>query len=266
MKNTLLAPIEKLNQLVESKKFIGEVVDLDVLKFSGVFVLKNAFCKDTINKYAEIYFNGKGLDRVALHLTAVSFDDNHQLNQIAYEPEFIKAISNFFDGHVGSDGVRVVKKDKIDTKPVFLHQDICYQIGGSERYSCFICLTDCMPENGSLSIYPGTQNFGYLGDAGEIGDILPAGYPKIVSNTQSGDIVIMHSAAWHESPANINLTDRVYLEVHIQDANDPTTKNIICGERTSEWSNLLSAEEIFINSRTQRLKSLYQQINELTAK
>jgi hypothetical protein len=76
----------------------------------------------------------------------------------------------------------------------------------------------------------------------------------------------MHSAAWHESPPNTDLTDRVYLEVHIQDANDPSTKNVICGERTSEWSNLLTVDAIFVNSRTQRLKNLYQQIDELTAK
>jgi hypothetical protein len=262
----LSAPLDKLNELVEQTHFIGETIDLDVLKFSGVFVLQNAFCKNTIDKYANIYFNSLGLNRTPFHLTEVKFDEQHEFNSIILEPEFKKAISHFFNGNVGNDWIRLVKKDSVDVKPVFLHQDICYQIGGFERYSCFISLTDCTPENGSLAIYPGTQHFGYLGDAGEIGDILPTEYPKIVSNTKAGDIIIMHSAAWHESPANTDLTDRVYLEVHIQDANEPTTKNIICGERTSEWSNLLSGDEMFVNSRTQRLKSLYQQVNELKAK
>ena len=57
MKHKLSAPVEKLNDLVEQRQFIGNVVDLDVLQFSGVFVLQNAFCKNTIDKYANIYFN-----------------------------------------------------------------------------------------------------------------------------------------------------------------------------------------------------------------
>ena len=267
MTKKLSAPLEKLNQLVESKCFIGEVVDLDVLKFAGVFVLKNAFCKNTIEKYAKTYFSGDGLNRTTFHLTEVKFDDQHDLTKIISEPEFVKSVSKLFGGNVGNDFIRVVKKDNVDVKPVFLHQDISYQIGGFERYSCFISLTNCTPSNGSLVIYPGTQHFGYLGDAGEIAsNILPENYPRIESVTEPGDIVIMHSAAWHESAANTDLTDRVYLEVHIQDANEPTTKNIICGERNSEWLNLLTSDEIFVNSRTQRLKSLHQQVNELTEK
>ena len=264
MTKKLSAPLEKLNQLVESKCFIGQVVDLDVLKFGGVFVLKKAFCKNTIEKYAKTYFSGDGLNRTTFHLTEIKFDDQHDLTKIITEPEFVKSVFKLFGGNIGNALIRVVKKDSIDVKPVFLHQDLCYQIGGFERYSCFISLTHCTPNNGSLVIYPGTQHFGYLGDAGEIAsNILPENYPRIESVTEPGDIVIMHSAAWHESPANTDLTDRVYLEVQIQDANDPSTKNVICGERTSEWSNLLTGDEIFSNSRTQRLKDLYQKTQNL---
>ena len=128
-------------------------------------------------------------------------------------------------------------------------------------------MTHCNPDNGSLILYLGTQHFGYLGEAGEIDpNILPKAYPKVVSNSPPGDVIVMHSSVWHESPTNKTLTDRVYLQVNIQDANCFTTKNVICGERTSEWSNLLTVDEIFLNSRTQRLKSLYQQVNELTEK
>jgi ectoine hydroxylase-related dioxygenase (phytanoyl-CoA dioxygenase family) len=267
MKAKLSVPIEKLNELVESKKYIGETVDLDVLKFSGVFVLKNAFSKNTIEKYAKTYFSGDGLNRTMLHLTEVKFDDQHDLTKIISEPEFINIASQFFNGNVGNNSIRIIKKDNVDVKPVFLHQDICYEIGSLEKYSFFIPLTHCNPDNGSLILYLGTQHFGYLGEAGEIDpNILPKAYPKVVSNTQPGDVIVMHSSVWHESPTNKTLTDRVYLQVNIQDANCSTTKNVICGERTSEWSNLLTVDEIFLNSRTQRLKSLYQQVNELTEK
>lgn len=71
----------------------------------------------------------------------------------------------------------------------------------------------------------------------------------------------MHSATWHESPQSIEFTDRVYLDVHIQESNDPSSKNIVCGVRDSEWINLLTEDEIFSNSRRQRLDALYKQLS-----
>lgn len=238
-----------------------------MLKFRGFFVLKNVFCKNNIDKYGKAYFSNVGLNRTPFHLTEVRFDDQHDLSKIILESGFIKIASHFFAGNVGCYSMRIVKKDAVDVKPVFLHHDVSYHMGGFERYSIFIPLTKCSFDNGGLICYPCTHHFGYLGDAGEISDnILPDGYPKIISNMEPGDALIMHSAVWHESPENKNLTDRVYFDIYIQNANETTTKSVICGERTSEWSNSLAIDEIFVNSRTQRLKNLYQQVDELTAK
>jgi hypothetical protein len=261
--NKLEAPVKELQDIVSSRRFIGEKIDFDVLDFLGVFVLKNAFKKETIDFYSSAYFKKDGLEKVPFHLTQVQVNPNHVLNGIIKEAAFLEIVSDFFNGNVGNDCVRIFKKDSTDTKPVFLHQDISYMMGGFERYSLFISLSDCDAENGSLIAYPGTHHFGYLGDAGEISEsILPTNYPKIVTNTKAGDIFIMHSAVWHGSPENKNLKDRVYLEVKIQDANDSTTRNVLCGTRNAEWGNLLTPDEIFKNSRTQRLKQFYQQVED----
>jgi hypothetical protein len=267
MKNKLSVPIEELNKIIASKRFISEVIDFDILNSLGFFILKNVFSKNILDSYHDIYFRDKALlNRTPFHLTEMTFDSKHPFNNFLSEKSFVNIASKFFHGNVGCYSIRIIKKDSIDSKPVFLHQDVGYHIGGFNRYSFFVPLTNCTPHNGGLILYPGTHNFGYLGDVGEINrDILPNEYPKIMSNTKPGDLIIMHSALWHESPVNSDLTDRVYIDIHIQDANEPTTKNIICGERTSGWSNLLSADEIFVNSRTQRLNQLYQQVNELTA-
>jgi hypothetical protein len=44
--------------------------------------------------------------------------------QIISEPEFINIASQFFNGNVGNNSIRIIKKDNVDVKPVFLHQDI----------------------------------------------------------------------------------------------------------------------------------------------
>ena len=260
------APVGRLCELVQGNAHIGETLNPGVLRFLGAFVLKDAFKQPTIEAYADGYFqdlNGPDLQRTPFHLTEVKIQAQNRLNDIVTEPEFRALASQFFRGNVGVDFIRVVKKDKTNFQPVFLHQDTAYQMGGFERYSFFIPLTHCCFDNGGLVVYPGTHHFGYLADAGEIADVLPAGYPKIETDVMPGDVLIMHSATWHESPANKTLADRVYLEVHIQDINEPSTKIHLCGQRDSEWSMQLTPDEVFVSSRAQRIKKLYQEIEAL---
>jgi ectoine hydroxylase-related dioxygenase (phytanoyl-CoA dioxygenase family) len=262
------APIQQLNAILQNNQHISETLDHQVLNFLGVFIVKNAFKPATIDSYASTYFkelNGPELERNSMHLTEVKIHAQNRLNDIVLEPEFQNIAATFFQGNVGTDFIRVVKKDRTNVQPVFLHQDTCYQVGGFDRYSLFIPLTPCNFDNGGLVLYLGTHHFGYLGDAGEISDVLPSGYPKICPNLIPGDALIMHSATWHESPENKTLSDRVYLEAHIQDSNDPTTKIEICGQRNSEWVMHLTQDQLFHSSRAQRIKRLQQEIENLKA-
>ncbi|RZL04461.1 MAG: hypothetical protein EOP36_00145 [Rubrivivax sp.] len=264
--STITAPLQELQRVIHSQAFASEMIDFEVLNFLGIFVLKKAFASNTINQYSQAYFEAiqsGDLKKTDFHLTEVKLDEQQSLRKIVQEPEFIKVASLFFNGRVGSDFIRIVKKDANHRQPVFTHQDTGYQIGGFERYSFFIALTDCDEANGGLAFYPGTHHFGYLGDVGEIKNILPPSYPKVTPQIQAGDILIMHSATWHQSPENTSGRDRVYLEVHIQDIDEPTTRLAICGERKSPWSLSLSEDDIFKNSRTQRLRGLYRDIESL---
>lgn len=134
----LQAPIKKINEIIENKKFDGEVINFEVLKFLGIFVLRNAFSMNTIDSYRDRYFSDKEanlITKTLYHSTEVKLNKTHPFNNIIQEPEFIEIVSGFFNGNVGSDYIRILKKDQTDFKPVILHQDICYQIGGFERYS-----------------------------------------------------------------------------------------------------------------------------------
>lgn len=262
------APIDELTALLDRGAHVGEQVDPGVLDELGLFVLRNAFCARTVAKYRDTYFadlESAKIKKRAFHVTEVTLTEDHSLGEIVREPEFLAFATHFFGGKVGSDFVRIVRKDAANRGSVFNHQDSCYQIGSLARYSLFIALTDCGPHNGGLALYPGTHHLGYLGDAGEIADILPEGFPVVAPDLKAGDLLVMHSSVWHKSPENVSGTERVYLEVHIQHIDEPTTSVEVCGERTSKWALRLKPDDIFVSSRAQRLRSLYQKIEALEA-
>ena len=81
-----------------------------------------------------------------------------------------------------------------------------------------------------MTVYPSTHKFGYLGDAGEISKNITQKYFKICPDLKVGDVLIMHSALWHESNKNILKSNRIYFEIHIQNINDINTKYSIIGK------------------------------------
>jgi len=241
--------------------FEGKTLDMEILSENGLFIIRNYLNVYYINKlyleYSE-YRKSELYERTKFHLTEVKIPFESPLQEIIANSEFTNLVRNFFNGDVGLYNIRVVKKDKDDLLPVFLHQDIGYHIGGFERYSVFIPLTNCNKDNGGLTFYPGTNNYGYLGDVGEIKDFLPDSYPRLTPELNPGDVAIMHSALWHKSGENKSGKERVYIDIHIQSANEPTTKKIITGKRKSGWTLNCSNDFIFENSRTQKLKKLYK--------
>ncbi|MBY0416957.1 MAG: phytanoyl-CoA dioxygenase family protein [Pararheinheimera sp.] len=263
--NKLTAPYEHIKSIVKNERYAGKTLDLEFIRTMGFYILKNAVSKEKISNYYSEYKKSENLHVKNGHITNMTFDKVSPLNLIAFEPEILNLAKHFFNGNVGYLYPQIFRKDAENNKSVFLHNDICYMTGWFERYSFFIALTDCHKNNGGIAIYPGTHNFGLLGDAGELNAELVDNYPNVQAAMAPGDILIMHSATWHCSHENIDLTDRVYLEIKIQDANDPTTKHVLCGERTSLWHFDLTNDELFKNSRSQRLKQFYDLKNKIGA-
>jgi hypothetical protein len=257
------APIAALKEMIGRTAFVSSELDSDVLKFFGFFIVTNAIEQEKIQHYERLYFDGintPNLQAKKFHLTAVDIAPGHSLRNVVREPEFLALASRFFQGNVGVTFIRIIRKDKENFKEVSCHHDICYHTGGLEKYSLFIPLTHCHCDNGGLVLYPGTHHYGYLGDAGTIGDILPPEYPAVATDAMPGDILVMHSALWHYSLENKSRTDRVYIQVHLQDINESNAEIELCGARTSEWVLNMREDEIFTSSRTQRLEELYKQL------
>ncbi len=259
------APIKFMNEAIKTGVLDAGELNMEILENFGMHILRKAIDVKTIEGYYheyKSYQNSGYFNRTNFHLTEVRVEDGNPLREILKNDELLKLIKKFFLGNVGLYNFRIVKKDAEDVSPVFLHQDVGYHQGGFERYSLFIPLTRCWVENGGLKLYPGTHKFGYLGDVGEIRDFLPTDYPRLTPELFPGDILFMHSALWHSSGQNLSGEERIYLDVHIQDANEPSSSEVLTGESDGQWILDLSHDEIFSNSRSQKLKALYQKTQE----
>lgn len=260
--------INQFKKELKNNEYISSKIDHTVLNKLGFFVVKKVFKKKIIDKYRVKFLDKlkkKKITRTKKHLVEFKIDKMFFFKNIFKEPGLKKIVRNFYDGNVGCDFYRVIKKDHNNQKPVFCHQDIAYQFGSFDRYSLFIALTENNNLNGGLIVYPSTHKFGYLGDAGQISNKITKNFIKLCPNLEIGDILIMHSCLWHESDKNFSKKNRIYLEVHIQNSNDPSTKFVILGKKKS-LAIPFDKKRIFSNSRTQRIKILKKELKKLKQK
>ncbi len=256
-------------ELVKSGKYSGRIVNHKLLNDLGFFVIKKAVPSATIKKYRLNFlklFKKKILNKTKQHPVEVKIEGNKFFEKIYKDKNIKKIAKGFFKGRVGSDFLRIVKKDIRNSSAVFCHQDTGYQLGSFDRYSLFVCLTDNNHLNGGMVLYPSTHKFGYLGDTGEISKNITKKYLNICPDLKAGDILIMHSALWHESDKNFMKSDRIYLEIHIQNIDEPTTKYDILGVRDKILKPLFQRSNIFSNSRVSRIINYKKKIRLLEKK
>ena len=248
---------------IKQNLYLSQNLDSKILNELGFFVLKNAFKKKILEKYIDkinILIQKKSISKTNSHLVEYKIHEFNFFKKILNEKELKKIVKNFYGGNVGADFFRITKKDALNTSKVFCHQDTGYQIGSFDRYSLFVALTKNNFSNGGLILYPCTHKIGYLGDAGEISKNVTKKFVKIKTDLNIGDVLIMHSALWHESGVNKRKTDRIYLEIHIQNSEEPTTRYNILGKRKKILNLNLNYKKIFSNSRKQRIKNFQKQI------
>ena len=262
--------LEECKKLIREESFAGEKLDTYTLNLMGFFVVRQAIPENWCSKQKEYFLdqvNNKNMTAKEHHPTMVEQrDDQETINNIK-ETNLLEITKPMYRGNIGVNFVRFIRKDNIYNREVKLHQDICYQQGMIKKYSVFISLTKAETENGSLILYPLTHHLGYLGDAGEINeDILPKDYRYVETKTFPGDIIIMDSSLWHKSPENKAKSLRLYLEINIQDANDPSTKYVLYGEKQKAYSISNDIDQLFVSSRVQRIKDLYREIENYKSK
>ena len=164
------------------------------------------------------------------------------LNGIPLHPAIRRSVKEVLQDWLHVYNFRFVVKDARSAAPVFLHQDCGYHVGSATKLSAFVALSDVTPENGGMRFWLGTHKYGYLGDVGEIDRKHTESHRSICPVLAPGDVVLMHSALWHESGPNVSGPNRVLADIIYQ--------------RGDDVSRLLPRDGIFVRSRSSRLREL----------
>lgn len=162
---------------------------------------------------------------------------------------------------------RFVVKDHKSRTPVFLHQDVGYDIGWPEKTSAFVPLSPVNRDSGGLVLYPGTHALGYMGDAGELNrELLDPAWPAVSPALDPGDILLMHECTWHGSGPHVGGPDRVLVQITYQPASDPTGVELLRGRwRTAYRLADHPRDRFFTRSRVSRLRELQAEVDRLKA-
>ncbi len=177
------------------------------------------------------------------------------LRAIARHHRLARSMREILGTAPGIYNERLVVKDRFSRAPVFLHQDSVYHVGMMRKWSAFVALSEVTRENGGLIVYPGTEKFGSLGDAGEIDRSLAEEFQPECPEMQPGDVLFMKSEMWHESGPHISGPDRILVDIIFQPATDP-----FCIGR---WPREQLRTAPLVRSRVSRIQELEAEVARL---
>ena len=183
------------------------------------------------------------------------------LSDLYRYPPLLDAVCEVFGPDIALYNYRFVVKDEHSRNAVFLHQDTCYHVGWPTKLSAFVALSEVNDGNGPLRFYKGSYQFGYMGDAGELGRA-PMPNPWFQPRLAAGDVVLMHSATWHESGELNCGPTRVLADCIFQPANDPSGIELLRGEWRCTPQPWLRSSNLFVRSRTSRLTEMQKKLKD----
>jgi ectoine hydroxylase-related dioxygenase (phytanoyl-CoA dioxygenase family) len=259
---------EKLRDLLpklDSRVFCKEVFDQ-----AGIFIIRGAVPGGILQEWLEawdaFYATKLAENRKVNRFNPVAVDEipPAPLSEIHKCPAILDVIEQAMGADIALYNQRFVIKDHNSRGAVFLHQDYPYHFGWPFKASAFIALSQVNERNGGMFFYPGSHQFGYLGDAGEINpDILPPDWPKICPSLEPGDFVLMNSLTWHASGPHLEGCDRVLVDVIYQPAFDPSSVALLRGQwQTEIFLSDVQKRSIFNRSRSIRLKEMQLKLDQ----
>jgi hypothetical protein len=253
--NQRISP-DKIRELLP--KLDSDAFSPEVFACTGIFVIRKTIPPETIHEwqsewesfYASKFPSGRTVNK----FNPVAFDDELPpvLAAMHQHASLLDIIEQAFGPNIALYNQRLVIKDRNSRGPVFLHHDSPYHLGWPAKASAFVAISPVMPENGGMIFYPGTHQFGFLGDAGEINpDILEPTWPTISPSLEPGDVALMNSLTWHRSGPHVSGHDRIMADIIYQPANDPSSNALLRGKWCTDIflnKNALLNKKLFIRS------------------
>jgi len=262
--------ISKIRELLPRAD--SETFSAEIFRAAGIFVIRKAIPPEVAQGWQETWtdFYARELSsgRKVNRFNPVAVDESPPptLAEMHRHPALLDIIERVFGPDIALYNQRFVIKDHHSRGSVFLHQDFPYHFGWPNKLSAFVPLSPMFPENGGMVFYPGTHQFGYLGDAGEINpSILASDWPSVSPSLAPGDIALMNSLIWHRSGPHLSGPDRVLADIIYQPADDPSGIALLRGQwRTEIFLDRRNAN-IFSRSRVSRLTELQRELEDLKA-
>ena len=239
-----------------------------LFRSAGLFVVRGAIPATAVaqwqSAWREFYLEKLSSGRSVNRFNPVAVDEcpPQVLADIHRNPALLDIVEEAFGPDIALYNQRFVIKDAHSRGPVFLHQDFPYHLGWPTKASAFVPLTPVFPENGGMVFYPGTHQFGYLGDAGEINpSLLGPEWPMFSPSLEPGDVVLMNSLTWHSSGPHTSGPDRVLVDVIYQPADDPSGVALLRGKWKTEIFLNRKTADIFSRSRVSRLIDMQRELD-----
>jgi len=261
------AQISELLKLIDSKKFSSEH-----FRKVGIFIIRQAIPKKKLKKWmdawAEYYeaelSGGRRINRFNPVSVELEGKAPPILANIHKSKEILDIVEQAFGPNLALYYQRFVIKDKYRKSDVFLHNDFPYHFGWPYKASAFIALSNIDKSNGKLYFYPGTHQFGYLSDAGELDpSVLGENWPIISPDLAPGDVVLMDSSIWHGSYPYVDGVDRVFADIIYQPADDPSGISLLRGKWQTEIFIAQDKTKIFKRSRSTKMLEMQNRLDKL---
>lgn len=253
------------NEIVEAMPAMdADKIDPKNFKKTGIAVVRGAVPAAQMQVWTEIWDDHRrqalGASRTLenVHNPVEIKKLPEELLDISRSPHITEKLKPVFGENIGLFHKRFVVKDASSKGAVILHQDSGYHVGSFEKASVFMALKPVSESNGAMYLYPGTHQFGYLGDAGAINkDVLPDNWPVVTPSLEPGDFMLMNSLTWHGSVPFVEGDERVMTDFIYQPASDPSTIETVCGDGGWNGSFLTEARnEIFLQCRSSKLREI----------
>lgn len=242
----------------------------EIFRKTGVFVIRQVITQLHLKSWIEAWDDfyqkelsgGRRINR--FNPVSVEGDMPPILSNIHKSEELLNIAEQAFGPDLALYYQRFVLKDKYRKGEVFIHNDFPYQFGWPKKASAFVALSSIDSRNGKLFFYPGTHQFGYLSDAGELDPrVLGEDWPVISPDLAPGDVVLMDSSIWHGSYPYVDGNDRIFVDIIYQPADDPTGISLLRGKWQTEIFIDQDKTKIFKRSRASRMVEMQKKIDQL---
>jgi len=263
MKKIGVTSIKALLPGIDSVDFVPEL-----FMQTGLFVIRNLIPSEELLLwqrewdafYADNLSAGENVGR--FNPVTIDLAVPPSLQVIHQSASLLDIVEKVFGPDLALYNQRFVIKDKYRLGDIFVHTDFPYHYGWPNKASAFVALSPVNRDNGGMYFYPGTHQFGYLSDAGELDpSALPANWPVVSPNLEAGDVVLMHSATWHGSHPFSSGPNRILADIIYQPADDPSGIALLRGQ----WQTELRIDRhmksrLYKRSRVTRLVELQEKL------